>query len=51
MAVQHITCMIIDNLHTLAREEGAVMEMCITCICNHAISVECGHLIDRNGIV
>ena len=34
MAVQHITCMIIDNLHTLAREEGAVMEMCITCIRN-----------------
>ena len=34
VGVQHITCMIIDNLHTLAREEGAVMEMCITCICN-----------------
>src|ERR1700722_2379141 len=34
VVLQHITCMILDNLHTLATEEGAVMEMCITRIRN-----------------
>ena len=34
VAVQRITCIILDNLHTLATEEGAVMEMCITRIRN-----------------
>jgi hypothetical protein len=51
VAVQHITCMIIDNLHMLATEEGAVMDGDVHHLhSQHAIGVETGHSIDRNGI-